>query len=85
VKRKHRKTLELIFARPVSANVQWHDVVSLLEALGADIDVGRAGSRVGIVLNGIPTLQHRPHPQPAMDKGAVADMREFLKLCGVKP
>jgi len=83
--RKHRKTLNLLFARPASANVQWRDVVSLLEALGAEIDESRAGSRVGIVLSGISTLQHRPHPRPTMDKGAVADMREFLKLCGVKP
>jgi len=85
MKRKHKKTLELVFAWPTSANVQWRDVVSLLEALDADIDDSREGSRVGIVLNGIPLLLHRPHPRPVMDKGAVADIREFLKLCGVKP
>lgn len=85
MKRKHQKTLDLIFSRPVSGNVQWRDVVSLLSALGAEIEENRAGSRVGIVLNGIPTIQHKPHPQPVMDKGAVADMRDFLEMCGVKP
>lgn len=75
----------MLFTRPVSANVQWRDVISLLEALGAEIDQGKEGSRVGILLSGIPTMQHRPHPRSTMDKGAVADMREFLKMCGVKP
>ncbi|MBT3309180.1 MAG: type II toxin-antitoxin system HicA family toxin [Gammaproteobacteria bacterium] len=83
MKRKHQKILELIFKRPVSANVQWNDAQSLLLALGAEIDETREGSRVGIILNGIPTMQHRPHPSPDMDKGAVADLRDFLRQCGV--
>jgi hypothetical protein len=30
----HRATLHRIFQHPVSHNVAWHDVVSLLEAIG---------------------------------------------------
>ncbi len=84
MKAKHRRTLEAVFARPVSANIAWRDVEALLEALGAVIEE-RAGSRVAILLDGVPTVQHRPHPRPHMDKGAVAAMRDFLMACGVTP
>jgi len=84
MKRKHQKMLELIFKHPVSANVQWKDVLSFLEVLGATVEE-RAGSRVLIVLNGKEMIQHRPHPSPSMDKGAVASMREFLVICGYRP
>ena len=49
MKRKHLKTLELIFSRPVSANVRWSDVEALLLELGARIEE-REGSRVLIRL-----------------------------------
>jgi len=84
MKRKHQKTLALIFKHPVSANIQWKDVVSLLDALGANVEE-REGSRVLISLNGKDMIQHRPHPSPSMDKGAVASMREFLVICGHRP
>jgi len=84
MKRKHQKMLELLFKHPVSANVQWKDVISFLEVLGAKVEE-RAGSRVLIVLNGKELIQHRPHPSPAMDKGAVASIREFLVICGYRP
>jgi hypothetical protein len=38
MKRKHQKTLELIFSRPVSANVRWSDIETLLLELGAQIE-----------------------------------------------
>ncbi len=37
MKRKHQKTLEVIFAHPVSGNVQWRDIEALFAELGADI------------------------------------------------
>ncbi|TDW24492.1 hypothetical protein EV650_3372 [Kribbella kalugense] len=30
----HRNTLQKLFQHPVSHNIEWHDVVSLLEAVG---------------------------------------------------
>jgi len=35
---RHRDTLRQIFAHPVSHNVEWRAVLSLLEAVGKDID-----------------------------------------------
>ena len=37
MKRKHRSTLALIFARPVSANIPWRDIEALFAELGAEI------------------------------------------------
>lgn len=85
MKRKHTKTLALIFHGPVSANVEHADVISLLTELGAAIETSREGSRVGVVLFGETRVLHKPHPSPNMDKGAVAAVREWLEQHGVTP
>ncbi|WP_084712777.1 type II toxin-antitoxin system HicA family toxin [Alkalidesulfovibrio alkalitolerans] len=81
---KNRKTLAAIFANPVSPDVPWADVESLLRALGAQINEGR-GSRVRIELNGRLAVFHRPHPAPTTDKGALKSVRRFLESAGVRP
>lgn len=85
MKRKHAKTLELIFHRPVSANVKHADAMALLTELGAGIETSREGSRVGVVLFGEVRVFHKPHPTPNMDKGAVASLRGWLEQHGVTP
>lgn len=84
VKRKHQRTLELVFARPTSANVQWRDIEGLFEELGAELSE-REGSRVAVVLFGEVRVFHRPHPSPSTDKGAVASVRKWLEQHGVEP
>ncbi len=85
MKRKHAKTLVLIFHRPVSANVKHSDVMALLTELGALIEIDREGSRVGVVLFGEVRVLHKPHPSPNMDKGAVTAIRDWLEQHGVTP
>jgi hypothetical protein len=85
MKRKHAKTLELLFHRPVSANVKHADVIALLVELGAQIETSREGSRVGVVMFGEVRVLHKPHPTPSMDKGAVATVRDWLEQHGVTP
>lgn len=84
MKRKHQKTLKALFTKPESANIRWADIESLFVSLGAEINE-RAGSRVSVKLFGAIRVFHRPHPQPTTDKGAVANVREWLKENGVKP
>lgn len=84
MKRKHQKTLTLIFARPVSGNVKWKDIEQLFIELGAEISEGE-GSRVGVRLFGERRVFHRPHPTPDTDKGAVSSVRRWLDSNGVKP
>jgi len=82
--RKHRKTLALIFARPVSANIRWKDIEALFRELGAEIEE-REGSRLEVFLFDVVRVFHRPHPSPDTDKGAVAAIRKWLEDNGVKP
>ena len=84
MKHKHQKTLELIFARPISGNINWADIGALFVELGAELSE-REGSRVGVRLFGERRVFHRPHPSPNTDKGAVASIRKWLKENGVEP
>lgn len=82
MKNKHRKTLALIFARPISGNIRWNDIESLFKNLGAEIKEAE-GSRVRVFLFGEIRVFHRPHPSPATDKGAVESIRKWLDENGV--
>ena len=81
---KHRKTLEAIFADPVSGTIVWRDVESLLEALGAAISEG-SGSRVRFTINDVTLFVHRPHPRPEAKKYVIRNVRDFLTSLGITP
>ena len=83
MQKKHQRTLQSIWARPIKSDVSWQEIEVLLKALGAELSEGR-GSRVRIALNGVRAVFHRPHPQKETDKGALVSMRRFLKAAGVK-
>jgi hypothetical protein len=84
MKAKHRKTVEHIFSRPVSANIKWRDIEALFVALGAEVSE-REGSRVAVVLFNEVRIFHRPHPTPTTDKGAISSIRKWLEKHGVTP
>jgi hypothetical protein len=82
--KKHRKTVQAIFAEPVRSNIAWRDIEAMLEACGAEITEGE-GSRVRIALSGVRAVLHRPHPQKETTRGAVRSVRRFLTEAGVTP
>ena len=82
--KKHQRTLERIFKRPVSGNLPWVDIESLFIALGADVKE-RVGSRIAVVLFGEVRIFHRPYPSPSTDKGAIASIRKWLEANEVIP
>ena len=82
--KKHDRVLEGIFADPVRANIDWHDVESLLVAPGAELEEGR-GSRVRVELNDVVAVFHRPHPRKEASKPAVRDVRALLIAAGIRP
>jgi HicA toxin of bacterial toxin-antitoxin, len=82
--RKHQRTLELVFSRPVSGSVKWRDIEALFVALGAEV-TEREGSRVGVKLFADRRVFHRPHPSTDTDKAAVESVRKWLETNGVKP
>ncbi len=80
--KKHRKTLDAIFATPLAAPIAWRDIEAMLAALGAEI-AESSGSRVRVKLNDVRAVFHRPHPQKEADKGAIKSVREFLERAGI--
>ena len=52
MKRKHQRTLELIFSRPVFANARWTNIEALPRELGAEFEE-REGSRFEVFLFGL--------------------------------
>ncbi len=84
MKRKHAKTLELIYSRPASGNVRWSDIEALFVELGGQV-AEREGSRVLVRLFNDRRVFHRPHPEPTTDKGAVESIRKWLEENGVRP
>ncbi|HEX4893818.1 MAG TPA: type II toxin-antitoxin system HicA family toxin [Hyphomicrobiaceae bacterium] len=79
---RHRKVLHALFAHPVSANINFKEVVHVLEELGAEVE-NKAGNRIGVTLNGhTAAFVHAQHDLP---KDEVAQIRKFLTSCGVDP
>jgi hypothetical protein len=63
--RKHQRTLELIFFRPVSSNLPWRVIEALFQKLREDA-TERAGRRVALVLLGEVRVSHRPQSSPKL-------------------
>ena len=77
VNNKHRKTLNAIFADPISGNLSWDQIEALLVAIGCHVVKG-SGSSVTFEKNGRRAYFHRPHPQREALIYRVKAAREFL-------
>ena len=79
---RHRKVLHSLFAHPISANIDFKEVVHVLEELGAEVE-NKAGNRIGVTLSGhTAAFTHANHSMP---KEEVVQVRKFLEACGVDP
>ncbi len=79
---KHRKTLELVFAKLTPATLEWARIEALLIAAGAQTVEGD-GSRVRFILNNVVGTFHRPHPAKEAKPYQVKDARLFLEQAGI--
>lgn len=77
-----RKTLQKIFVDPVSGNIEWARIESLLKAAGCRIVEG-AGSAVTLEFNGRKMTLHRPHPGKEALRYRVLAVREFIEKTGI--
>ena len=84
MRRKHRHTLERIFARPTPATIRWADIESMLWAVGVEVSE-RSGSRVLLKKGADRMVVHRPHPRPETGSATVRDIAAFLDALGVRP
>ncbi|HEX4089038.1 MAG TPA: hypothetical protein VHZ33_09985 [Trebonia sp.] len=79
---RHRDTLAQIFAHPVSHNIEWHAVVSLLEAVGT-VTTHRDHKVEVTVGDGQAFLD--PPAGKDIDPQTVVDLRHMLAAAGYQP
>jgi hypothetical protein len=77
----HRDTLREIFRHPVSHNIEWRAVVSLLEAVGS---VSQHHDGKLAVTLGSQTEFLDPPPHKDIDTQMVLDLRRMLAAAGYK-
>ena len=78
----HGRTLEKLFAHPVSHNVEWHDVVSLLEHVGT-VEREHDGRYKVTVGSETQTFDRPRHHENVLDEQQVVDVRRMLETAGI--
>ena len=78
----HRGTVERIFSHPVGHNIQWHDVLSLLESVAAVSEEhdGRYTVTLGSETQTFDAPRHHD-----IDEQQVIDLRRMLSGAGITP
>lgn len=76
---RHQETVRRIFARPLSHNVEWHDVVALLHQLG-NVREGRDG-RIEVTIGGKTFGLARPRGKD-VDTDQLVELRHLLEELG---
>jgi hypothetical protein len=77
----HRDTVARIFGHPVSHNIEWHDVLSLLEGLDA-VTTGHDG-RLRVSLGSETEVFDKRGRD--LDEQQVLDLRRMLGGAGITP
>lgn len=78
----HRDTLRKIFEHPVSHNIEWREVMSLLEAVGT-VDVRHDG-KVTVKIGSEQELLDPPADKD-IDEQMTVDLRRMLSKAGYGP
>ena len=81
---KHDNLLRAIFHDPVSGNLQWREIESLLKHLGASME-SLSGTRVRVKLNGAEGILHRPHGGNTLGRQDIVHLREYLAHARMTP
>jgi hypothetical protein len=79
---RHRDTIEKIFDRPSSGNVEWREALSLLEAVGDVVE--EPNGRYRVTLGGETEVVDRPHGKD-VDVQLLVDLRRMLRKAGFEP
>jgi hypothetical protein len=76
----HRRTAEAILSHPVSHNIEWRDVLSLLEAIGEVTEEHNGKFKVDV--GGETEMLHRPGGKDIGEQ-MVVDLRRMLGAAGI--
>jgi hypothetical protein len=78
----HRATVEKIFSHPVGHNIQWHDVLSLLQSVATV--TGENDDRYTVTLGSETETFDAPRGHD-IDEQQVVDLRRMLRGAGITP
>ncbi len=78
----HRTTAERIFAHPSNHNVEWHDVMSLVDAVGTVVE---EHNHRYIVTIGEETETFDRPKHDDVDSQQLVDLRRMLTNAGITP
>ncbi len=78
----HRSTMRQIFQHPAGHNIEWHAVLSLLEAVGSAEE--QPGGKVAVTI-GSQTEYFDPPSHKDIDTQAVVNLRRMLTQAGYGP
>jgi hypothetical protein len=76
----HRRTAQAILSHPVSHNIEWREVISLLEAIGEVTEEHNGKFKVSV--GGETETLHRPSGKD-LDEQQVIDLRRMLGSAGI--
>jgi len=79
---RHRDTLRKVFDHPASGNIEWRQVLSLLEAVGSVREEHNGKFKVTVG----PEIETMERPRGKdVDKQTVVDLRRMLTGAGYSP
>jgi hypothetical protein len=81
---RHLNLLKAIYHEPVSANIHWRQITSLLHHLGAALEPIH-GARFRVLLNGVEFILLHPHHGNECSKQDIKQLREHLVQAGISP
>jgi hypothetical protein len=81
---KHVSLIRAIFQDPISSNIHWRQIESLLHHLGAKVDPIQ-GARYRVLLNGVEGVLHHPHHSNVCSKQDIKHLREYLASAQITP
>lgn len=78
----HRDTLRQIFKHPVSHNIEWRAVVSLLDVVATTVQ--QHGGKLDVTIGTQKEFIEQPHGKD-IDEQTVLDLRRMLSSAGYQP
>jgi hypothetical protein len=78
----HRDTVRKIFSHPTSGNIEWRDVLSLLEYVGTTTE--ERNGKFKVTLGSESEVLEAPRGKD-IDEQMIVDLRRMLREAGVSP
>ena len=78
----HRDTVRKIFSHPTSGNIEWRDVLSLLEYVGTTTD--ERNGKFKVTLGSETEVLEAPRGKD-IDEQMIVDLRRMLREAGLLP